>query len=219
MTDFAEFRRIMVNTQIRPADVTKYSVIDAMLRVPRERFVPGAMQSVAYVEDMIDLAPDRIVLEPRTFAKTLDTLDIRNNEMVLDIGCGLGYSTAVMAQMAQVVVGVEEISDLATDAQSALADTGIDNAVLHEGPLVEGAPEHGPYDVIVIEGGVEEVPNHVTDQLKDGGRMAALFIEVENALGSMRIGHKSGNRISWRFAFQANAPVLAGFAKSKSFSF
>ena len=216
MSDFAARRRTMVDTQVRPSDVTKFPIIDAMLSVPRESFVPTAQREAAYVEGLIDLGNNRCILEPRTLAKMLDALNISNDEMVLDIASAYGYSTAVAARMAQLVVGVESDEHLASEAQSVLTEENVDNAVIHVGPLEEGAAEHGPYDVIMIQGGVEQVPDAVLDQLKDQGRIACLF--VDGQLGTVRIGHKAGGVVSWRDAFNASALVLDGFSQECAFS-
>lgn len=216
MTDFAARRRTMVDTQIRPSDVTKFPIIDAMLTVKRENFVPDSQREAAYVEGLIELGEGRCMLEPRTLAKMLDILNISNDESVLDIAPALGYSTAVAARMAQLVVAVEEDESLAAESQSILMEADADNAIVHVGPLEQGAPEHGPYDVIVIQGGVEQVPDALIAQLKDHGRIACLF--VEGALGTVRIGHKSGDRVTWRDAFNANAPILQAFSANRVFS-
>ncbi|EDZ48466.1 protein-L-isoaspartate(D-aspartate) O-methyltransferase [Rhodobacterales bacterium Y4I] len=216
MPDFAERRRMMVDTQVRPSDVTKYPIIEAMLAVPREQFVPAAQREAAYADQNVSLGGSRVLLEPRTLAKMLDALDIQNDELVLDVGCGLGYSTAVAARVAQMVIGVEEDEDLAEDAQALLSETGADNAIVHTGPLAEGAAEHGPYDVILVQGGAEELPAPLLAQLKDGGRIAALM--MTGALGEVKIGYKSGRGISWRFDFNAAAPVLPGFAAAREFA-
>ena len=106
----------------------------------------------AYIGENVEIGPGRVVLEPRTLAKMLDALDIQPGEMVLDLGCGLGYSAAVIARLADTVVAVEEDADLAAEAQRALSEEGVDNAVVVAGPLTEGAARHGPYDVITIRG-------------------------------------------------------------------
>lgn len=216
MSDFATQRRIMVDTQVRPSDVTKFPIIDAFLSVRREAFVPDGRESVAYADANLTLAANRDILAPRTMAKMLDALDIQPTELVLDIGTGLGYSSAVIAHLAEAVIAVEEDVDLAKEAQTNFADQGIDNAVLIEAPLVAGAPQHGRYDVITLQGAVEILPEAVADQLKDGGRIAALF--VEGALGEVRIGHKSGKKISWRMSFNAGAPVLPGYVRAEQFA-
>ncbi len=216
MTDYAARRTMMVDTQVRPADVTKFPIIDAMLSVPREAFVPRALREAAYVGENVDLGGGRVVLEPRTLAKMLEALDIRGNELVLDIGSALGYSSAVIARMAEAVVAVEEDEAHGADAQSLLLEHGTDNVVVHSAPLADGAAEHGPFDVIVIQGAVEQVPAALLDQLKDGGRIACLF--MDGALGAVRVGYKSGGRMTWRFAFNAGAPVLPGFRKQAAFT-
>ncbi|WP_298847283.1 protein-L-isoaspartate O-methyltransferase [uncultured Ruegeria sp.] len=216
MTDFAARRRTMVDTQIRPSDVTKFPIIEAMLSVQRESFVPDAQREAAYVDGVIDLGGGRNMLEPRTLAKMLDALNISNDEMVLDIAPAMGYSTAVAAQMAQLVVGVESDETLASEAQSLLAEADVDNAIIHVGPLEQGVAEHGPYDAIMVQGGVEQIPEVLLGQLKEHGRIACLF--VEGNLGTVRIGRKSGGRVSWRNAFNASAPILESFSAECAFS-
>lgn len=216
MTDYAARRTMMVDTQIRPSDVTKFPIIDAMLSVHREAFVPRAKRETAYVGENVDLGGGRVVLEPRTLAKMLDALDIQNDELVLDIGAGLGYSSAVIDRMAEAVVAVEEDEHLASEAQSNLSEQGADGVVLHTGPLAEGAAQHGPYDVIVLQGAVEHLPNAILDQLKEGGRIACLF--AEGALGVVRVGYKIDGDVNWRFSFNAGAPVLPGFERHQAFT-
>jgi protein-L-isoaspartate(D-aspartate) O-methyltransferase len=215
MTDFATRRRMMVDTQVRPSDVTKFPIIEAMLRIPREAFVPDDKREAAYAGRNVELSPDRVVLEPRTLAKMLDALNLDNDDLVLDIGAGHGYSSAVIARIAEAVVAVEENEAMAEEAQELLSEHA-DNVVLHVGPLVDGAKTHGPYDAIVIEGGVEALPAGISEQLKDGGRIACLF--MEGALGVVRIGWKIDGAITWRFAFNATAPVLPGYKKEAAFA-
>ncbi|MFN3722360.1 MAG: protein-L-isoaspartate O-methyltransferase family protein [Paracoccaceae bacterium] len=215
MTDFSARRVMMVDTQVRPSDVTKFPIIDAMLSVPRETFVPRDKREAAYMGENLVLRQGRVVLEPRTLAKMLDALDIQPGEMVLDLGCGLGYSAAVLARLADAVVAVEEDETMATEAQHLLSQASVDNAAVIVGPLAEGAAKHGPYDVITVQGGVEIMPQALLDQLKDGGRIAAVF--MEGALGIVRLGYKSEGKVSWRPMFNATAPVLSGFAASREF--
>lgn len=216
MTDFAARRTMMVDTQVRPSDVTKFPIIDAMLSVRREKFVPSEQVEAAYVSENIEIAPNRVVLEPRTFAKLLDALNIEADELVLDVGAGLGYSSAVIARMAEAVIAVEEDESLAAEAQTTLSDEGVDNVVLHVGPLSEGAEKHGPYDVVLVQGGVAQVPDALLEQVKEGGRIGCVF--MEGALGIVRVGYKIDGDVSWRFAFNAAAPVLPGFEKQAAFA-
>lgn len=215
MTDFAARRTMMVDTQVRPSDVTKFPIIEAMLDVPRENFVPSAQKEAAYLGENLEIGGGRVLLEPRTLSKMLDALAINKDELVLDIAAGLGYSSAVIARMAEAVVAVEADEMLAREAQEALSENGADNVAVHIGPFAEGARQHGPYDVIVVQGGVQEVPTALSDQLKEGGRIACLF--MQGAVGEMRVGHKRDGQISWRMVFNAGAPVLDGFAKQAAF--
>lgn len=209
MTDFATRRTMMVDTQVRPSDVTKFPVIEAMLSVPREAYVPRAMREAAYVGENLMIAPRRVVLEARTLAKLLDALDIQPDEMVLDLGCGLGYSTAVIARLAEAVIAVEDDAALAAQAEKTLSAENVDNAVVIVGALTQGAAKHGPYDVITIQGAIETLPQALTDQLKEGGRIGCVF--MEGPLGVARVGYKVDGTVTWRFAFNATAPVLPGF--------
>ena len=217
MTDFAAAREAMVDCQVRPSDVTRYPIIEALLRVPREDFVPPALRPIAYVGEHVSLAPGRVLLDPRVFAKTLDALDIGPSDLVLDVGCGLGYSTAVICRLAEAVIALEEDAAMAQEAETQLAGHGADNAVIEQGPLAAGIARHGPFDAVIIEGGVETVPEAFTAQLKPGGRIAAIF--VDGAGGKARLGLRTAEGIAWRRIFDATAPVLPGFEKAKAFEF
>ncbi|MEC7764330.1 MAG: protein-L-isoaspartate O-methyltransferase [Pseudomonadota bacterium] len=216
MSDFQTRRTMMVDTQVRPSDVTKYPIIDAMLTVPREDFVPDDLREAAYTETQIQLAPNRVMLEPRSFAKILDALSIQPTELVLTVGAGLGYGAAVLARLADFVVAVEEDETMAAEAESRLASEGVDNVAVINAAHTEGAAKHGPYDVIMIEGAVEVLPATLTEQLRENGRIAALF--TEGNLGIVKLGYKIDGAVSWRFAFNASAPVLPGFRKAKDFA-
>lgn len=216
MTDFAARRTMMVDTQVRPNDVTKFPVIEAMLAIPREEFVPASLRSVAYSGENLAISADRVMLEPRTLAKIVDMLDIQHSDLVLNLACGYGYSTAVMARMAEAVVAVEEDETMVAEAEKRLAGAGVYNVAVLQKVLTEGDARQGPYDVILIEGAVEEVPPAILEQLKEGGRIAALF--VEGVLGVVRIGHRLNGRVNWRYAFNAHAPLLKEFSKEQGFS-
>lgn len=216
MADYALRRTMMVDTQVRPSDVTKFPIIEAMLAIPREAFVPAAKREAAYIGENLEIAPRRVVLEARTLAKMLDALDIQPDELVLDLGCGLGYSAAVIARLAEAVVALEELPELAAEAQAVLAEAGADNAAVVTGPLAAGDAKHGPFDVITVQGAVEAVPAAILAQLKEGGRIACLF--MDGALGVARVGYKIDGQVSWRDIFNASAPVLPGFEKSRAFS-
>ncbi len=217
MTDYDTLRTAMVDCQVRPSDVTKFPIISAMLAVRREVFVPSAKREVAYVGDHVDLGQGRVVLDPRIFSKMLDSLNITPGEMVLDIGCGLGYSAAVIGHLAEAVIALESDKTLATEAESNLAAQAIDNAIVVTGTLAEGAAKHGPYDAICVSGGaVEDIPAHLLDQLKEGGRVAAIF--ATGLAGECRVGIKTNGIVAWHGAFDATAPVLKGFEKTREFA-
>nr|WP_252734658.1 protein-L-isoaspartate O-methyltransferase [Octadecabacter sp. B2R22] len=207
----------MVDTQVRPSDVTKFPIIDALLDIPREEYVPDALRDAAYIGENIDLGEGRVLLEPRTLAKILDAADVQKTDVVLDLGCGLGYSTAVLAHMAEFVVAVEDDEARAEEAQQNLSAHGVDNAAVFAGPLAQGAAKNGPYDLVLLQGSVEEIPDDLTSQIKEGGRIVAIF--AEGALGVVRVGRKIDGVMNWRMAFNATAPVLSGFEKAAAFAF
>ncbi len=207
----------MVDTQVRPSDVTKFPIIAAMLAVPREAFVPVALRPVAYSDAPVPLGDGREMLEARVLAKMLDELDVQLTDQVLIVGGGLGYSAAVLARMAESVVMVEEDGATVAEAEAALAQAEVANAVVLEGPLAEGAPRAAPFDAIVVEGGVEMVPDALAAQLAEGGRIVALF--QDGRLGQARLGRMVEGRLGWRHVFDATAPVLPGFAAARGFEF
>lgn len=216
MTNFLIRRTTMVDTQIRPADVTKFPIIDAMLQVRREIFVPDHLNETAYADTILDLGHGRVILEPRTFAKMLDAVDIQGNELVLDIGCGLGYSSAVIGKFSEAVVSIEENENMAAEAEAHLAAEGCLNVAVVQGSLEQGAAQHAPFDVIVVQGAVERMPAALIEQLAEGGRIVAVF--SQKGQGAVRVGYKTDGQMSWRFACNAFAPVLKGFVAERSFA-
>ena len=217
MNDYAAAREIMVDRQVRTADVTLYPIIAAMLGVPREVFVPAALRPIAYLGEHVPIAPGRVLLDPRVFAKMLDAVNVGPGDLVLDVGCGYGYSTAVLAKMAEAVVALEADEAMAAEAEALLAAQGVDTAVVLTGPLAEGVAAHGPFDAMIVEGAIEVLPPALEAQLKPGGRIAAIF--VDGAGGQARLGLRTEAGIAWRRIFDATAPVLPGFAAAKAFEF
>lgn len=214
MTDFSARREMMVDTQVRPSDVTKFPIIAAMLSVPREAYVPDTLREAAYLGGNLGIAAGRELIEARTLAKMLEAMDIQPGERVLHLACGMGYGSAVIAQLCQEITGVEDNAALAAAARERLAAQGVGNAAVVEAPL--GAPPGGPYDAIVIEGGVEDLGTGVLSRLAEGGRIGAIF--MQGALGTVRIGTCQGGQIGWRFAFNASASVLKEFARVPAFT-
>lgn len=209
MTDFAQRRTMMVDTQVRPNDVTSYPVIEAILNIPREAFVPDQLRDVAYVGENVALGHQRTLLAPRTIGLMIETLGLKNSDLVLDVGCGYGYASAVMARIVEAVVAIEETPDLVAEAQERLTAQDIFNVAVAQARLTEGWPGQAPYDAMLIGGAIEVFPDALADQLREGGRVVALF--REDNLGIGKIGRKIDGRIAWRYAFNAFAPVLPGF--------
>ena len=211
MSDFHTRRITMVDTQVRPQDVTKFPIIAAMLAVARENFVPQSAREAAYVGGNIPLGARRVVLEARSLAKLLDCLDVVPGDKVLCLGAGYGYAAAVLAEMGADVVAVEEDATMAAAAtQSLQGQAKVVNAALSKGSVADG-----PYDVILLEGGAEAFPTALEAQVKEGGRLGAIF--MEGALGVARIGHKRDGKVTWRYAFNATAPVAPGFEAVRAF--
>jgi protein-L-isoaspartate(D-aspartate) O-methyltransferase len=215
MTDYPTLRTAMVDCQIRPSDVTKYPIIEAMLKIRREEFVPSDLRKVAYAGEHIALGGGRVVMDPRVLSKMLDALEIGPDHLVLEIGAGLGYGAAVIGHLAEAVIAVEQDDALAEEAEVKLSDEAVDNAIVIKGALVDGAAKHGPYDVIVLNGGVEVIPEGLSAQLKEGGRIGAVF--MHGNAGQCRVGVQTASGLAWRAVFDATAPVLPGFAKSTGF--
>jgi protein-L-isoaspartate(D-aspartate) O-methyltransferase len=213
MTSFESRRQIMVDTQVRPSDVTTLPIINAMLSIPREVFLPAERAETAYIGENIALAPGRVMLAPRTFAKMVEAAGVSADDTVLVVGVGHGYSAAVLSRVAKRVVALEAEPALVIAAEKALGGFG---AELVSGPLTLGAKGSGPFDVILVEGAVETLPEALADQVRENGRIVALF--REGPLGMCRVGHKSGGRINWRVVFAASAPVLPGFERTRDFA-
>lgn len=211
MSDFQTRRITMVDTQVRPQDVTKFPIIAAMLAVPREDFVPQASREAAYVGGNIPLGARRVVLEARSLAKLLDALDIVPGDKVLCLGAGYGYAAAVLAKMGADVLAVEEDATMAAAATQSLQG----QAKVVNVALTTGSASDGPYDVILLEGGAEAFPAALEAQVKEGGRLGAIF--MEGALGVARIGYKRDGKVTWRYAFNATAPVAPGFEAVRAF--
>ncbi len=223
MEDYAAARTKMVDSQLRTTDVTDHALLAAMGEIPRERFVPARMRPLAYIDEDIQVkdasagAPARYLMEPAPFARLVQLAEIAPSDIVLDIGCAPGYSTAVLARLANSVVAVEVDAELAALAGSTLVDLGITNAAVVTGPLEEGYPSEGPYDVIFVGGAVEVVPDGLFAQLKEGGRLVAVvgYGRAAAATAFTRTDGEFGSRI----AFNAHVRPLPGFAKPKAFVF
>jgi len=216
--DFDKARFNMVENQVRANRVTDPAVLEAMETVPRELFVPKALRGYAYVDSSLALDDTRHLLEPLVMARMIQAAMVRPSDVVLDVGCASGYSAAILAHMASTVVALEVDDDLATRATRTLTDLGLDNAVVVAGPLNEGYPRQAPYDVIMIEGAIPEIPDGVRSQLADGGRLIAVV--GGGAWNSkLTVVERHGDSFGHRVVFDAAAPRLPGFEKAEAFVF
>lgn len=218
MRDFEAARHHMVDCQIRTNKVTNRAIIEAMREIPRERFVDSALQGIAYLDEDLPIGNGRFLMEPMVLARMLQTLDIRPDEVALDIGAVTGYSSAVISRLASAVIAVESDPALARTANRNMADLGFDNVVVVENALTAGYPAQAPYDVIVLQGAVAETPAAIVDQLADGGRLCAVVRERAEQ-GKVALMMRSGTVVSSRIVFDANTPTLPGFEKAAGFAF
>lgn len=218
MQDLALARMNMVKGQVRTNRVTDPRVVAALSEVPRERFVPRALRGIAYIDEDLEIAPGRYMVEPMVLARMLHELALTGDELALEIGAARGYGTALLARLCNTVIGIEEDPELAEKASAMLTETGADNAAIVEGPLTAGYAKQGPYDVILFEGAVAEIPQGIRDQLAEGGRMAAVVID-ENGVGRATIHLKTAGTVSSRIMFDAATPVLPGFERQPGFVF
>ncbi|MGH6725355.1 MAG: protein-L-isoaspartate O-methyltransferase family protein [Pseudolabrys sp.] len=215
MTDFTAERRHMVDGQIRTTDVTDPKVISAMLEVPREQFMPPAMTALAYLDLDVSVGASRRLLRPMVLAKLLQAAEIEATDRVLDAGCATGYGAAVLAHIGGQVVALEQDAGLAKAAATALASWA--NVSVVSSPLVDGWPQGGPYDVIVLEGATEVVPHTLCGQLKDGGRLACVL--GSGPASKAMLYRRSGAELGGLPVFDAAAALLPGFAKTPVFAF
>ncbi len=218
MTDFAAARHNMVESQIRPNRVSNPALIEALQDVPREQFVPVASRPVAYVDDDIAVKRGRFLMEPRIMARLIESAAIDPNDMVLDVGCGTGYSTAILARLCGTAVGLESDDELAAEAEERLTALGIDNALIVRNDLREGYPGQAPYDVIIFGGAVAEIPEAFGEQLAERGRLLAV-VGGDGIVGKATLMTKHGGVLSSREVFDAATPFLPGFEPAEDFRF
>lgn len=215
MFDYHSARETMLDSQIRTNDVTDRNVQAAFGAVPREKFVPEHKMALAYGDTNVDLGGDRWLVRPRDFSKMIAAADIQKSDVVLDIACGSGYSVAIMAHLAETVVGLEEDQDMIDLASARLEACDISNVAIVKGSLKAGASEHGPFDVIFVGSAISEVPSNWFSQLANGGRL--ICARQEGPLCRVVVFVKSGDSIAERIVFDANLPLLKGFEAEPEF--
>ena len=215
-------RTNMVENQVRPNKVTDDRVLGAMAAIPRERFVPEKFAGIAYVDEDIAVSDGRYLMEPMVLARLLQAAAIEASDVVLDIGCATGYSTAVLARLADTVVAVESDAELAEKAIALMTELDADNTAVVIGEHSEGYAKQAPYDVIVVEGAVDEVPRALSDQLVEGGRLVAVVTggdEGAHRVGRATLLRRMRGALSSRVLFDAAVPPLPGFTIDRGFVF
>ena len=216
--DYPAARHNMVENQIRVNRVTHQGIINAFEKIPREVFVPDNLATLAYVDEKLMITEGRYLLQPMVLARLLQSAKIRPDDVVLEIGCGTGYSTAILASIANTVVAIEEDETLAKQATNNMVELGVDNAAIMTSPLAEGYKKQHPYNAIVLSGSVAKVPESILAQLIDGGRLVTV-VNKHDSLGKGVLMTKFGGSISTEEIFDAWTPILPGFELPPSFAF
>lgn len=216
---FAEARRQMVLTQLRPNKVIDEQLIAAMAGLPREEFVPAAYRGVAYMDEDVAVAPGRYLMEPMVLARLLQEAEIQPEDKALVVGAATGYEVAVLARLAGSVAGVESDAALAGQAGQRLQALAIGNAKVAEGALKDGVAAQGPYNVILLAGAVPEVPASLLQQLAEGGRLIGVVRGAGAPIGQAVLVKRTGGLFPQRVLFDAGTPVLPGFEGKAGFVF
>lgn len=213
----AKARFNMVEAQVRTNKVTDARLLAALSELPRQMFVPAALALVAYVDKSLKIAPDRYLLEPMALARLLQESAVGATDKALVVGAGTGYSAAVIAMLASSVVALECSADLAVQAKANLADLRLEHATVVQGPLEQGWAAGAPYDLILIDGMVAELPSSITAQLADRGRLVTIRSQGGRC-GAGMLYCKLGGSVSGRILFDAVSPYLPGFVPGPTFA-
>jgi|SRR5579871_1909798 len=216
--DYQTARTNMVESQVRTNKVTDRAVIDALLAVPRERFVPASMRGIAYVDEDLPLGQGRHLMEPMVLGRLLQVAAPQPTDRLLDVACGTGYSCALAARLVAHVVGIEPVAAHARRARELVAELGVGNVEIVEAPLADGAPDRGPFDVILLSGAVTEIPSALKSQLADRGRLLAV-VKRAVGLGQATLTIRLGDSYSSRVLFDAATPLLPEFEPKETFVF
>ncbi len=222
MIDFADARRKMIDSQLRPVDVNNLELLAVMQDIPRERFVPADKAAIAYLDRDVPVLgtsgrPSRCLLKPAVLARLIQAGQANESDRVLVVGCATGYSAAVLSRLAGEIIALEEDSGLARQAREALAAVGAANVTVVTGKLNTGWPEAAPYDLILVDGAIEVEPATLISQLKEGGRLVAIF--GRGGAGSGMVYRVDRGEVSAASVFNAAAPLLPGFEKPPAFVF
>ena len=215
--DSYSLNKKMVEGQIKPIGGTQKNILDAFNSINRDDFVPKNLKGNSFSERNLFLKRDRFVLKANLIAKIISVLNISNEENVLVIGSSTGYSSAVISRIAETVISIEEDKELLVFSEEAVKKNGIDNIVFINNAMIEGCPEQGPFNAIIIEGAIDEVPLKILNQLEHNGRLIAMV--NNNGISNVIEYQKKNDTFTDRFIFSCSAPKLKSFDKRKSFSF
>ena len=216
--DYATARKNMVESQLRTNRVTDERLLGIMRSLPREQFLPKNMMHLAYVDEDILMPGDRYLSEPLVVARLIMAAQVKSTDIVLVVGGGTGYTSAILGKMATTVIALESDPSLVAESSSRLTTLTIDNVVVVEGALENGWASEAPYDLILIDGAVESVPQVLFDQINDGGRIVAV-VKPEKGVGRITLFEKRGGNISDRVIYDASTPYLPGMAPAPAFVF
>ncbi len=223
LADMSIARNAMIESQIRPNKVKDEAILAAMAQIPRELFVPPQMSGVAYIDNDIEIVPGRFLMQPMIFARLLQEAAITQEDRVLDIACGSGYSAAVLGLIAKEVIAVEFEPGLRRWAEKAIADIAVENVQIVRAYPHQGYPEAAPYDAIIVNGMVDAVPEGLLAQLREGGRLVAVFSRdgggMQTGLGEARLVQKLHGGYSTRALFDASISIAPGFQSEPIFRF
>jgi protein-L-isoaspartate(D-aspartate) O-methyltransferase len=218
MIDYQSARLNMVDSQVRPNKVTDFAVLEAMLAVPRERFVPAHLHGVAYVDEDVPLGNGRFLVEPMVFGRLLQMAAIEPEDIVLDVGCATGYAGAVMARLARSVVALDEDRAWTQRAAANCRELGLTNVAVVDGPLAAGYPPRAPYHVIIFGGAVAAIPPEISSQLAEGGRLLAV-VKPDSGMGKAVLVTRLEGVLAQRVIFDAGTSMLPSFAARPGFVF
>lgn len=219
-TDYTTARRNMIDCQLRPNGVLAADVLQVLADLPRERFVPAERRSVAYSDECVPLGGGRYLVEPTLLARMLQLLQPTPEDTALVIGAGTGYGAVALGRLVRSVTALECEPRLAAEARANVSAMGAGNVSVVDGKLADGAPGKTPYSLIVVEGSIPAIPDALTKQLADEGRLAAVVAgDVPGRTGQVRLGRKAHGVFSSRAIFDAGSPLLPGFEKPRAFVF